>query len=89
MKRFLTRFLLALAAGLLGPTVSQATPLSTAFSYQGQLTENGSPLNGSADLRYTLYDVDVSGSTVGGPVTVSDVNVVDGLFVVELNFGVD
>ena len=27
----------------------------TTFSYQGQLTDNGSPANGSYDLRFALY----------------------------------
>ena len=59
---------------------------STAFTYQGQLTENGSPASGIYDLRFTIYDLDTGGSVVAGPVTNSPVAVSDGMFTVTLDF---
>ena len=59
----------------------------TAFTYQGQLQNNGSPANGSYDLQFTLFDAAVSGNQVGGSVTNLAVGVTNGLFTVVLDFG--
>ncbi len=61
--------------------------LDTAFTYQGRLTDNGSPANGTYDLRVFLYDADAGGSQVSNTVLKEDVPVVSGLFTVELDFG--
>ncbi len=57
----------------------------TAFTYQGQLKQNGAPVNGSINLTFKLY----GGSTGGAPLgTVSQaVNAANGLFTTELDFG--
>jgi len=65
----------------------QAHAQTTKFTYQGQLTDNGSPANGVYDLRFTIYDVLTGGSVVGGPVTNAPTSVSNGLFVVTLDFG--
>lgn len=62
-----------------------ATALGNAITYQGRLTENGQPANGQYDLRFVVYDAEVSGSGTS-PVEVGDVNVVNGLFTVPLTF---
>jgi len=64
----------------------QAT-LGTAFTYQGRLTDGGSPANGTYDFRFRLYNADVHGSQVGDTVTREDVAVGDGFFTLELDFG--
>lgn len=56
----------------------------TAFSYQGQLSNGGSPANGSYDFAFTLYNVSTS---VAGPITNSAVTVSNGLFTTVLDFG--
>jgi hypothetical protein len=63
-------------------------PLSTGFTYQGQLKSAGSAVSGLADFRFTLWDSAVGGVQVAGPVTVSNVNVADGLFTTAIDFGV-
>jgi microcystin-dependent protein len=64
-----------------------ASPLGTAFSYQGKLADGASAANGSYDLKFTLYDALSSGSLVAGPLTNSPVAVTNGLFTVSLDFG--
>ncbi len=63
-------------------------PLSTGFTYQGQLKNAGAAVSGLADFRFTLWDSAVGGVQVAGPVTVSNVNVADGLFTTAIDFGV-
>lgn len=56
------------------------------ITYQGQLKQDGAPLNGFVDLRFTLWDDPVA---VGGTPPVKDrlaVEVVHGLFTVTLDF---
>lgn len=66
---------------------SASAPLSTSFTYQGELTDNGSPANGEYDFRFILYDAVVGGSQVGPVETVGNLNVSEGLFTASLDFG--
>jgi len=70
-------------------TAPAAVPLGTEFSYQAQLKLGGVPLNDTADFEFSLYDADSNGLLVAGPITVSNVAVVDGLLQVSLDFGVN
>ena len=46
----------------------------TAFTYQGQLNNGGSPANGSYDFTFSLYySTNLAGLVVGDPVTNSAV----------------
>jgi hypothetical protein len=81
---------LAVATGLtqaqsLDGEVNAQAVVGTAFTYQGRLTDNGNPANGEYDFEFKLFD-DAS-TQVGGPITVEDKTVTDGLFTVELDFG--
>jgi hypothetical protein len=64
---------------------SVAAATTTAFTYQGQLKENGAPANGDFDFRFTLSSPDVSLNIL--PFCLRRVPVVNGLFTVELDFG--
>lgn len=67
-------------------TAVKAAPLTTAITYQGQLKENGVPANGNYTMDFKLFDGPVSPPAVQVGLTVSQmVNVVNGLFTVELN----
>ncbi len=70
----------------LNPQLS-ASPLGTAFTYQGKLTDGGNPASGSYDLTSTLYDDASGGTAVAGPLTNSPVGVTNGLFTTLLDFG--
>lgn len=61
--------------------------MGTAFTYQGRLTDRGSPANGEYDFRFALYDAATNGSQVGSPVVKENTSVSEGLFTVELDFG--
>lgn len=70
-----------------GRNVEAVTALGTSFTYQGRLTDAGSPANGTYDLRFILYDAETAGAAVGSTVTKEDVTVTGGLFSVDLDFG--
>ena len=61
--------------------------MAEAFTYQGELRDSGGPVNETCDLRFQLRDAAGSGSQVGSTVTLTEVEVSDGLFTAELNFG--
>ena len=62
--------------------------VGTAFTYQGRLSDGGSPANGAYDLRFSLFDAASGGAQVGSTLTNNDVIVASGLFNVSLDFGV-
>ncbi|MEM1178074.1 MAG: hypothetical protein AAGM22_07015 [Acidobacteriota bacterium] len=64
-----------------------ASPLGTAFTYQGQLTEDGVAVTGLYDFEVRLYDAEQGGAQFGAPATVIDGPVDGGLFSLELDFG--
>jgi hypothetical protein len=64
-----------------------AAPLGSAFTYQGQLNDGGSPANGYYDLRLALYNAPSFGTLIAGPVVNSFVLVSNGLFTTEVDFG--
>lgn len=75
-----------LFAALLAAPLS-AMAIGTALTYQGTLEDAGSPANGAYDLQFTLLD-GANAAVVGAPVLVVDnVNVVKGVFTVQLDFG--
>lgn len=64
-----------------------AGQLGSAFTYQGELLESGSPADGLYDFELQLYDTDSGGNPVGITVNVDDVMVSQGIFTLELDFG--
>ncbi len=69
-------------------SVGYATPLGTAFTYQGQLQQGGNPVNGTCDLRFGLWDALSGGLAVGSLLERPAVNVTNGLLsVADLDFG--
>ena len=59
----------------------------TAFTYQGQLQNNGSPANGLYDFEFGLFNEPSGGSQVGSTVTEPAVGVTNGLFTTTIDFG--
>jgi len=67
--------------------ISTALAQGTAFTYQGQLQNNGALANGTYNLEFSLFNVATGGSAVAGPVTTNGVIVTNGLFTVTIDFG--
>jgi hypothetical protein len=61
--------------------------LSVPFSYQGQLSADGQPANGSYDLRLSLFGSPNGGAATAAPVILEDVVVESGIFSTLLDFG--
>jgi hypothetical protein len=81
---------LALSLTLLAATpVFAGTPVSSAFTYQGQLNLAGLPVDATADFEMTLWDDESGGQMISSAVTVTDILIADGLFTVEIDFGAD
>jgi hypothetical protein len=77
---------LALASAGLVPIAAHAAPQLPDFTYQGRLTQNGAPANGSFDLQFQLFDEAQGGNQVGATLLEPDFPVSDGLFTVALAF---
>ena len=72
---------------LAASTLSPAADLFTDFSYQGYLLFNEIPANGTFDFQVELFDDPSGGAQIGDFVSIEDVNAVDGVFALELDFG--
>jgi len=64
-------------------------PLGSSFTYQGELTVDNSPANGTFDLEFELYDALADGDSLSTRLIIDNVSVSDGVFSVELDFGPD
>ena len=60
---------------------------SSAFTYQGRLSDGAGPANGSYDLTFALYDAESNGTQQGVTLTNTATAVSNGLFTVALDFG--
>jgi hypothetical protein len=62
---------------------------TTAFTYQGRLTDAGNPANGNYDLQFKLFDAAAGGAQQGSTLVRTPVVAVAGNFTVTLDFGAD
>ncbi len=83
-------FVVATATGL----VSAGDPLGTGFTYQGELRQDGSGVSDACDCAFSLWDDPSAGTQVGPTLTFDGqggnpppIDVANGLFTVELDFG--
>ena len=101
MKRIILGVSLVLAVALAFVTVRAASSsqeadpraaealVGAAFTYQGQLKLNGTPVTDTCDMEFRLY-ADAAGTVpVGSSIVSMPVSVADGLFAAELDFGSD
>ena len=82
-----TRIFLSFVLLLFG--ITQAMAQTTAFTYQGKLTDGGSAPNGNYDLTFQLFDTSTvgSGAQLGATLNLNSVPVSSGVFTVQLDFG--
>jgi hypothetical protein len=85
MKRIPT--ILAFVLFAVGGSLGLATPMGTAFTYQGRLLVGANPADGTYDLRFAIYDSLDGPGLIAGPLTNRAVAVSNGLFTVALDFG--
>jgi hypothetical protein len=60
---------------------------TTAFKYQGSLTDGGSAANGSFQMQFKLFDAVSGGAQVGSTLTDLPITATNGVFSVSLDFG--
>jgi hypothetical protein len=94
LSTFAVMALLLVAGGVtaqeanLNTTESPLAAVGTSFTYQGRLDFNSSPASGTYDFRFRLFDdADAGKGTQLGVDEVDDVQVTNGLFSVDLDFG--
>jgi hypothetical protein len=83
-KRFVLSFVSFLIICL---TLVPAEAQQTGFTYQGKLTDSGTPANGNYDLQFALFDSPAGSSQIGVTQTIPSVSVSGGVFTVKLDFG--
>ncbi|MCP4260895.1 MAG: hypothetical protein GY774_25805 [Planctomycetes bacterium] len=89
--KMLAILLFALCLMVCQAKVSEAAPIGTVFTYKGNLTENRRPVSGLYNFEFKLYDNPgpFGGRQVGRPIRFNDLEVIDGHFIVALDFGTD
>lgn len=78
-------FVFVFAAAVLAARAQLPTP-TTAFTYQGMLTESGTNVNGSLEMAFRLYDSVTNGNEIGSVIT-NVTTVTGGYFTATLDFG--
>lgn len=75
---------LLLAGSVMVTTVPAQT---TAFIYQGSLTDGGSPASGAFQMQFKLFDALSGGAQVGSTIADLPVSASQGVFAAQLDFG--
>jgi hypothetical protein len=61
--------------------------MGTVFTYQGRLMDDNNPGDGLYDFQFKLFNDPCTGTQQGGIIEVNDLDVIDGYFTAELDFG--
>jgi hypothetical protein len=86
--RHLSAFVSAAALGLSALTpAANAQSLTTAFTYQGELRQSGTPATGTFDLQFKLYDSLSAGTQIGTTICIDNTAITGGRFTQTLDFG--
>lgn len=68
-------------------TFGSARAQTSAFTYQGKLSDMSVPANGQYDFTFRLLDAASGGNQIGTDAVFDNVQVTNGIFTVNLNFG--
>ncbi len=82
----LSRTMMSVAV-LVASAAAARAQTSTAFTYQGRLTDNGQAADGAYDLHVRLWPAENAIFPIGNPVELDNVQVERGQFTVQLDFG--
>jgi len=88
-KRTIHLIYLVFVLGLILAGLAKAAPVGMSFAYQGHLIDNNSQADGLYDFQFKLYDDAASGAKKGNTIEVNDLDVIEGYFTVQLDFGSD
>jgi hypothetical protein len=86
-KKLPTILVLAGCVMLLAGQAVMAGPVGTAWTYQGRLIDANNAADGLYDFQFKLFDANSDGNQLGSDVNKPEVDVIDGYFTVELDFG--
>ncbi len=87
MNHAIRRMLFVAGFALVACHTSLAQPLTTAFTYQGELSAGAALANGPHDMRFTLWSDPGAGPQLGTTLCSDNVNIINGKFAVTLDFG--
>jgi hypothetical protein len=82
-----TMLITVMVAMLCVDVPSYSAPVGTAFTYQGRLLDANELADGLYDFKFRLYNAGRGGSQIGTDVDAADIDVIDGYFTAELDFG--
>lgn len=85
--RLLVGTLAILAFSVINSELATVHAQGTAFTYQGQLQNQGGLAHGTYNLQFSLYITSSGGTAVAGPVATNGVVISNGLFTVTIDFG--
>lgn len=73
-------------AAMLATGLAHADAQMQSFTYQGKLLSAGTPVDGSHDLVFTLFDAETGGNVVATPVIASQYPILGGVLTIDLAF---
>jgi hypothetical protein len=82
-------FVLTFCSFLCSASLINAESMGTVFTYQGRLLDNDTPANGIYEMEFKLYDSEADPNQINGTFSLRSVEVADGYFTVQLDFGSD
>jgi hypothetical protein len=83
------KYLLLLIPLVLLATAAAGLAQTPTFTYQGRLTDGGTPANGIYDMQFKLFDTPTvgTGTQINSTITKGTVTVTSGVFTVRLDYG--
>jgi hypothetical protein len=87
LPRFLSVGLSLIVFSLTSLVAVQAAPLGTAFTHKGEYKPGGTAVTGIYDFQIVLFNVSTAGTPIISPVIHENVQVTQGNFTVEINYG--
>src|SRR5207244_7186595 len=79
--------LMTLALALAAGKASAQAPVGSAFTYQGELKNNGTPVVSPSDMQFRLFDTPTGGMQIGTTLSAAAMTISSGgRFTIDLDF---